>query len=84
MKFTELNGCSLSMGSLYMPVVELEEEDHNVDAKLQDVKFKSINLLKVRDHSVTAIQLTVCCGRLPCAAARARNTLGTRTAARRR
>ena len=36
------------MGSLYMPVVELEEEDHNVDAKLQDVKFKSINLLKVR------------------------------------
>ena len=51
MKFTELNGCSLSMGSLYMPVVELEEEDHNVDAKLQDVKFKSINLLKVRDQS---------------------------------
>ena len=51
MKFTELNGCSLSMGSLYMPVVELEEEDHNVDAKLQDVKFKSINLLKVRDQA---------------------------------
>ena len=39
------------MGSLYMPVVELEEEDHNVDAKLQDVKFKSINLLKVRDQT---------------------------------
>ena len=34
-----------------MPVVELEEEDHNVDAKLQDVKFKSINLLKVRDQT---------------------------------
>ena len=34
------------MGSLYMPVVELDE-DHNIDVKLQDVKFKSINLLKV-------------------------------------
>ena len=34
------------MGSLYMPVVELDE-DTNIDVKLKDVKFKSINLLKV-------------------------------------
>ena len=35
-----------TMGSLYMPVVELDQEA-NIDAKLKDVKFKSINLLKV-------------------------------------
>ena len=53
------------MGSLYMPVVELEEEDHNVDSKLQDVKFKSINLLKVRDQTRVRLYLTAG-ARLPC------------------
>ena len=41
-----MNELFFSMGSLYMPVVELDE-DHNIDVKLQDVKFKSIHLLKV-------------------------------------
>ena len=53
------------MGSLYMPVVELEEEDHNVDAKLQDVKFKSINLLKVRGSGEGEV-ITAAGARLPC------------------
>ena len=52
------------MGSLYMPVVELEEEDHNVDAKLQDVKFKSINLLKVRGSGEG--EVITAAARLPC------------------
>lgn len=52
------------MGSLYMPVVELEEEDHNVDAKLQDVKFKSINLLKVRGSGEG--EVITAGARLPC------------------
>ena len=48
-----------------MPVVELEEEDHNVDAKLQDVKFKSINLLKVRGSGEGEV-ITAAGARLPC------------------
>ena len=34
------------MGSIYMPVVELSEEENKMEAKIQDVKFRSINLLK--------------------------------------
>ena len=34
------------MGSLYMPVVELTEEESKMEAKLQEIKFKSLNLLK--------------------------------------
>ena len=34
------------MGSIYMPVVELSEEENKMEAKIQDIKFRSINLLK--------------------------------------